>query len=246
LCGFLKGKILVGGEGMKKLLLTAIVFILVIVSGCSNTGSTGTQENDSPSGEGNTVISTDDSPDTTVDTVVNSAQEISETTDTITEETASSTTESSEMISSTGETAGEEETALYLSRILPIVQRHNRTRETLTEAENTFTLAMPPTIDHIEDYCLALSTAKPLVKAEYDDACAITPPGALSGFHNNFHTAISKYNEYITNFLNYYEEVLETGTSDLSYYEKGNNALMEANRLWWNSVVPEIDKMLKQ
>ena len=250
---------------MKKALFTVFILFLVMAAGCSGAETTGgTQETDAPSEEGSSLVSSDDeSSDPSDESALISSEDI----DSSTFETGDSSSPTPETVapgssypiiedsdppsssaSGSGETSyatlTDEEKGMYLAGIMPIIDRHNNTRNTLMEAENTFTLAMPPTLDHVETYCGALTTAKTLLNTEYEDAYAVTPPGALSEFHYKLYTAIYEFKQYVTQHLIYYEEVYQEGTSDLAYYEKGEEYRASANDVWWNYIMPEIEKLM--
>jgi hypothetical protein len=249
---------------MKKALFTVFVLFLVTAAGCSGGETTGgTQESDSPSEEGSSLISTDDeSSDPSDESSLISSEDI----DSSTFETGDSSSPAPETVapgssypiiedsdppsssaSGSGETSyatlTDDEKAMYLAGIMPIIDRHNDTRNTLMEAEETFTFAYP-SLDNVEIYCGALTTAKTLLNAEYEDAYAVTPPGGMSRFHYDFYTAIYKYKQYVTQHLTYYEGVYQEGTNDQAYYDTGEGHRLEANELWWNYIMPEIEKLM--
>lgn len=221
-----------------------IVSLLVTISGCTTTEEkTGSQETSSPTTE--TSVTSPEGSSESDETVTESPTTSDEAVTTPSDEsTVSSDETGSDVSSSTGsETDDEEALSAYISNLIPIVEHHNITRYDLTKAETTFTFAMPPDMNAIEAYCDALSEAKPRVESELADISAITPPSKYAGFHANFTRAIEQYLLHITSYLTYYQSVLDTGTGELSDYIAGDDARMEANRLWTDVIMPEFQTM---
>jgi len=128
---------------------------------------------------------------------------------------------------------------------MPVVQRHNATKQATTEVEVTFTFANPG-MESIEAYRNALAALQPAVESELADASAIVPPAAQSAFHASVINAISLHQDGMNGNIVYYTNVLDTGTGELEALVAANDAFLEANRLWSQEILPQLEALVAE
>ena len=140
-------------------------------------------------------------------------------------------------------TAGADSLSAYLGVVMPIVVRHNATRDAAREAGDTFAMA-PLYMNPVPDYRDALAALKPDVDAELADAAAVVPPAGYEDFHASLVAAITHQRDGITLHLQYYTEVAENGTAEQALYDRGAQAFVDANQ-WPEVVLPRLQQLIE-
>jgi len=257
---------------MNKIILLIFTFLLV-VTGCNQTKetegilSTGEPTSETMNSNLNIPTTIPVTPETTIsDATITATPEATVTLDiSILSADATDSTETENEIDSSTITATLEATTSpdstvsvvsaddpslveYMRYIIPIIESHLATRDNLGEADTVFSTAPYWALVSLEataTYRDALAIAKENVESELRDASAITQPHRnFEIFHSNLVTALTREQEYITKHHAYYSEVVDKGTSDDALYSDGVIIQEVADDLWWNTVIPEFDRML--
>lgn len=138
----------------------------------------------------------------------------------------------------------------YLEKVTPIMRRHAETTETSNKANRAFIEAVASSneaevIKALTNYKETLSWALSRVDSELADFKKLIPPPEARRFHSLVIDILIKEQDGLANLLSYYSAVLRYGSGDSAALNRGNNQLLEAQRLWQQAMYELADLQQK-
>ena len=125
----------------------------------------------------------------------------------------------------------------YLAKASPIMKRHAETTETGNEANRAFLKVFASgnqkeVLETLTTYKDTLDWALSRVDSELLDFKKLIPPPEARTFHSLMIEGLTKEQDGLANTLFYYSSVLRYGFGDSEALNRGNDQLLEAQRIW--------------
>jgi hypothetical protein len=125
----------------------------------------------------------------------------------------------------------------YTQQASPIMKRHTDTTETTNQANRAFLKVVASgnqkeVLKALTTYVDTLDWALSRVDSELLDFKKLIPPPEARTFHSLMIEGLTKEQDGLANTLSYYSSVLRYGFGDSEALNRGNDQLLEAQKIW--------------